>query len=306
MDRIVSLLPSLTEIICALDLGPRLVGRSHECDYPPEVSSLPVLTEPKLDTGAGSREIDDQVKRLVSEGISIYRVDAERLRAARPDLVLTQDHCEVCAASPRDLEQALASWTGSAPRVVSVAPQSLADVWGTLHTVAAACGVPERGVSLARSLTDRLTEIGERCGALTPRPSVVCLEWLDPPMARGNWLPELVALAGGRSLLAPSGEHSPWLEWNALIAADPDAIVLLPCGFDLARTRSELAAVRTRAEWGALRAVREGQVYLADGNQYFNRPGPRLVESAEILAEILHPEAVSFGHAGSGWAHMEI
>jgi len=301
MERIASLLPSTTEIVCALGLGEQLIGRSHECDFPPEVEALPALTESKLDPRAQSRAIDDRVRQLVREGLSIYRVDAEKLRALAPSVVLTQEQCDVCAASPKDVEAALVSWVGGRPRMVSLAPATLGDVWGDLVTVAAALGVPERGEALAQQLAGRLTDVSERTLGLRPRPRVAAIEWTEPLMAAGNWMPELIALAGGESVFGEIGRHSPWLEWDALRAADPDVIVALPCGFDLARTRREMAPLAARPGWDELRAVREGRVYLADGNQYFNRPGPRLVESLEILAEILHPDAFPATRRGTGW-----
>jgi len=301
MERIASLLPSTTEIVCALGLGPQLVGRSHECDFPPEVEALPVLTESKLDPRAASHQIDDRVKQLVREGLSIYRVDAERLRALAPSVVLTQEQCDVCAASPKDVEAALADWTGGRPRVVSLAPCTLADVWGDLVTVATALGVPERGETLAERLASRITDVSERTLRIRPRPRVAAIEWTEPLMAAGNWMPELIALAGGSNLFGETGIHSPWLEWEALRAADPDVIAVLPCGFDLARTRREMAPLAAKPGWGELRAVRAGKVFLTDGNQYFNRPGPRLVESLEILAEILHPTEFPAKHLGTGW-----
>jgi iron complex transport system substrate-binding protein len=294
--RIASLLPSATEIVYALGAGPALVARSHECDFPPGVERLPVCTSARLADGT-SREIDDRVKDLVDRGLSIYEVDAEQLRALAPSVVLTQDQCEVCAASVSDVEHALASWTGTRPRLVSLAPRTLGDVLGDVVRVGAALGLEARARACASGWTDRITAIGERSGAL-PRPRVACIEWTDPPMAAGNWVPELVALAGGEPLLATAGSHSPWLEWDALREADPDVIVLMPCGFDLARTRRELAPLAARPGWSGLRAVRAGRVHGTDGNAFFSRPGPRLVESLEILAEILHPEVFDFGHRG--------
>jgi iron complex transport system substrate-binding protein len=301
MERIASLLPSTTEIVCALGLLEKLVGRSHECDFPPEVEALPVLTESKLDPRAKSDVIDDRVKQLVREGLSIYRVDAERLRALAPSVVLTQEQCDVCAASPKDVEAALQIWTGGRPRVVSLAPRTLADVWADLITVAAALGVPERGQALAEHLASRLTDVSERTLRIRPQPRVAAIEWTDPLMAAGNWMPELIALAGGTNVFGETGLHSPWLEWDALRAADPDVIVVLPCGFDLARTRREMAPLAAQPGWDELRAVRAGKVFLTDGNQYFNRPGPRLVESLEILAELLHPDEFPAKHLGTGW-----
>jgi iron complex transport system substrate-binding protein len=298
--RIASLLPSTTEIVCALGAGEQLVARSHECDFPPGVERLPAATSARLADGT-SREIDDRVKDLVGRGLSIYDVDAELLRELAPTVVLTQDQCEVCAASVSDVEQALASWIGEAPRLVSLSPSTLGDVFGDVAHVGQALGLEARASACVTAWTERITSIGERSGAL-PRPRVACIEWIDPPMTAGNWVPELVALAGGEALLATAGAHSTWLDWEALREADPDVIIAMPCGFDLARTRLELSALEQRPGWSALRAVREGRVHLTDANAYFNRPGPRLVESTEILAEILHPDVFEFGHRGRGHA----
>ncbi len=301
MERIASLLPSTTEIACALGFESALVGRSHECDFPAGIAGLPVLTEPKLDASASSREIDDRVKQLVRDALSVYRVDAARLRELEPSVILTQDHCEVCAATVKDVEAALEDWMGARPRVVSLAPETLHEVWNDIRRVGEVLGEPERGRRVADDLAARMDRIRERARAAGPRPDVVCIEWIDPLMAAGNWVPELVEIAGGRDLLSEPGRHSAWLEWRELADADPDVVVMMPCGFDLARVRSEIEALGARDGWRELRAVREGRVFLTDGNQFFNRPGPRLVESAEILAEILHPERFPARHAGAAW-----
>jgi iron complex transport system substrate-binding protein len=289
MERIASLLPSTTEIACALGFEERLVGRSHECDHPESVARLPVLTAPKLDPRDPSREIDDRVRQLVRDGLSVYRVDAERLRELAPTLILTQDQCEVCAASLSDVEAALGAWVGARPRVLSLRPRTLGDVWGDVARVAEACGAPDRGQELVGALAQRVSRVAERTLRLRDQPRVACVEWIDPLMTAGNWMPELVTLAGGLNLFGESGSDSPWLEWEALRAADPDVIVVLPCGFDLARTRHEMPPLLAQPGWQKLRAVKRGRVYLTDGNQYFNRPGPRLADSLEILAEMLHP-----------------
>lgn len=298
--RVVSLIPSATEIVCALGFEAALVGRSHECDFPPGVARLPAVTSPKLPGDGTSYEIDRRLKAILQEGLSVYRVDAEHLRALAPDVVVTQSQCEVCAVSLRDVEEALAGWTGGRPRVVSLAPRTLADVWRDVEAVAAALGAPERGGEVVRRLRARVEAIAARADGL-PRPRVATVEWIEPLMAAGNWMPELIRLAGGESPFGAAGEHSPWLEPAALVAADPDAVLVVPCGFDLERTRSELPALESLPGWAGLRAVRDGRVYLADGSAFFNRPGPRLVESLEILAEMLHPEAFAFGHEGRGW-----
>jgi iron complex transport system substrate-binding protein len=299
--RLVSLIASATEIVHALGLGENLVARSHECDYPPSVRRLPVVTEPAFDVEGGSREIDERVKATLASALSVYRVDGALLRDLRPDIIVTQSHCDVCAVSDKDVRSVLGDWPGVAPRVVALEPNALADIWHGIRQVAEAAGVPQGGAALIQSLQHRIAGIAERAQSLPTRPAVACLEWLDPLMAAGNWIPELVELAGGVSLFGIAGKHAPWLTWEHLIEHDPEVIVALPCGFDLARTRAESVCLTRHPAWPRLRAVREGRVFLTDGNQFFNRPGPRVVESLEILAEILHPEHFHFGHEGAGW-----
>jgi iron complex transport system substrate-binding protein len=301
MRRIASLLPSTTEIACAVGLESMLVGRSHECDHPPGVGELPVLTAAKLDSTEPSRAIDARVRQLVEEGLSVYRVDSDQLRALSPDLILTQDQCEVCAASLRDVERALEDWLGTPPQVVSLNPQTLGDVWNDVRRVATAAGEGARGDEVADALIRRVDALTARMEGTDLRPSVACVEWIEPLMAAGNWMPELIERAGGRNLFGENGRHSPWLEWSALRDADPDVIVVLPCGFDLERVRAEMGPLVQQPGWSGLRAVREGRVVLTDGNQYFNRPGPRLVESLEILCEILHPEIATPRSMGRAW-----
>jgi iron complex transport system substrate-binding protein len=302
--RVASLLPSATEIVCAVGLRDALVGRSHECDFPPGVEELPALCAPKVPIHGGSREIDREVRRLVADGLSVYRVDAEALRALAPDVIVTPTQCEVCAVSEADVVAATCDWAGSGVRIVSLAPARLDDVLADIERVGAALGVAARGTTVVARLRDRLAALATRTRDL-PRPGIACIEWLDPLMAAGNWVPELVALAGGWNHFGAVGEHSPWLEWEAVRAADPDVIVAMPCGFDLARTRAEAAALERLPGWESLHAVRAGRVAVVDGHPYFNRPGPRLVESAEILAEILHPGVIDFGHRGKGWLAFE-
>jgi iron complex transport system substrate-binding protein len=300
-ERIVSLLPSATEIVAALGCAGRLVGRSHECDFPPEVVRLPALTASKLDGEGTSYAIDQRLKSIVQEGLAVYRVDGEKLRALAPDVIVTQDQCEVCAVSLKDVEAAVCAWTDRAARIVSLSPASLADVWADMRRVAEALGVAGRGAALVQRLETRVAAIAARAAAAPDRPRIACIEWIEPLMAAGNWMPEMVGLAGGVNLFGEAGRHSPWLDWDALRAGDPDVILIAPCGFDVARSRRDLPALEALPGWGALPAVRARRVYIADGNQYFNRPGPRLVESLEILAEILHPTQCRHGHEGTGW-----
>lgn len=299
--RVASLIASATEIVSALGGRDLLVARSHECDFPHDVTSLPAVTAPKLDVARPSGEIDRQVKALLEQALSVYRVDAEGLRALRPDVIVTQTQCEVCAVSLSDVDAALADWTDARPRIVSLAPNGLADVFDDIARVADAIGRPERGQALVTELRARMERVANRTAALPARPRVAAIEWIEPLMAAGNWVPELIDMAGGIDLFGTAGRHSPWLDWSDLVLADPDIILILPCGFDIARSNTEMPALTRRREWPSLRAVRNGGVYLLDGNQYFNRPGPRLAESLEILAEILHPQGFRHNHEGTGW-----
>ena len=306
--RIVSLLPAATEIVCSLGGEAWLVGRSHECDFPPSVQSLPICSRPHIDVSGSSRDIDDRVKQTLRDGLSLFEVDIEQLNELQPTLILTQAQCEVCAVSLADVEAALASRVGSHPRVVSLSPNCLNDVFDDIRRLAITFGVDERGEKLVSDLTNRLSHLSQgisrvasHCGERPQRPRVVCIEWLEPPMTAGNWVPELVGIAGGENLLSRCGHHSPWLEWCDLVAADPEVLVLMPCGWSISRTRADLHWLTERPEWSFLRAVCSERVFIADGHQHFNRPGPRLLDSAEILAEILHPELYNDGHRGTGW-----
>ena len=299
--RIVSLIASATEIVCGLGFEDQLVGRSHECDHPPSVARLPICSASKVEVGAGGRAIDDQVRAIVADGLSVYRVDAAILDRLAPTVVITQTQCEVCAVSLKDVEAAVCELVGSRPRIVSLEPMSLPDIWSDIRTVAAALGAPERGEALVDRLTAGLDAVQARAAAEETRPTIGCIEWIDPLMAAGNWVPELVERAGGVDVLGRAGEHSGGLSIEALAAADPDVIAVMPCGWDIERSRREMPPLAAHPAWPRLSAVRNGRVFMTDGNQYFNRPGPRVVESAEILADILHPERCDFGHHGRGW-----
>jgi iron complex transport system substrate-binding protein len=303
--RVISLLPSATEIVAALGFADHLFGRSHECDFPPGVEELPVCSSTKVPIHANSFEIDERVKQIVSEGLSVYRVDVDLLRQLEPDLILTQTQCAVCAVTPRDLEQALCTWVGAQPAVLSLEPNNLDDVWNDIRRVGETLGISQRAEELVSSLAQRLAEIRDKTDAVRSWPSVAALEWLGPLMAGGNWMPELIEIAGGRTLFAQAGQHSLWLEWPNLVETDPQVILLVPCGFRISQTVADLDLLTQNPAWAKLRAVKTGQVYAIDGQHFFNRPGPRLVESAEIVAEILHPEIFAFGHHGTGWISVD-
>lgn len=301
MLRIVSLIASATEIVHALGLTAQQVGRSHECDYPDQVRGLPICTRPSFPTEGSSAEIDRLVKDRVVNALSVYEVFEDVLDRLQPTHILTQTQCRVCAVSLEDVERALTGWISSRPKLVALEPNALADIWRDIHSVAAACGVGERGDQAVEVFQSRMNALSAKAGQAARRPRVACIEWHEPLMAAGNWVPELVEMAAAENLFGKAGLHSPWMTWEELQAADPDIIITMPCGFDLARTRQELYWLTERPEWPKLRAVQSGQVYMADGNQYMNRPGPRVVESLQILAEILHPEVFEPKLEGSAW-----
>lgn len=302
-ERIVSLLPSSTEIVCALGLRDRLVGVSHECDYPSEVIGLPTLTEPKLDPRGTSAAIDARVREIVQEGLSVYRIRTEVLQALRPDVIVTQDQCEVCAVSSSDVVQAVQDFLTPEVKVITLSPQRLGDIWHDIHRVAEATGKEDRADELCRTLKKRVWKVEQKTRHFE-RPRVACLEWLDPLIAGGNWIPEMVEIAGGSYTLALAGDHSPVMSWQTLTELQPEVIVLMPCGFKIPQSQADVPALTAHPEWQTLPAVQSGRVYIADGNAYFNRPGPRIVESVEMLAEILHPEECA-GFAPQG-AYMRL
>ena len=304
VEKIVSLLPSATEIVCALGFREALVGRSHECDFPAGVETLPVCTAPRMDPAGSSLEIDRQVRTLLREALSIYDLDLGRLEALQPQVIVTQTQCDVCAVSLEQVEQAAAQCLRDDTRLVALEPVSLDAVWDDMRKVAAALNAPERGETLVTGLQARMEAVAARAAGLSRRPTLAAIEWIEPLMMGGNWMPRLAAMAGGEAVLAQADRPSPAIEWEALREADPDAIIVIPCGFDLARTRAEAETLRALPGWSGLKAVRNGRVALADGHHYFNRPGPRLVESLEILAEVMHPAHFSFGHQGVGWVPM--
>jgi iron complex transport system substrate-binding protein len=286
------MISSATEIVDALGALPWLVGRSHECDYPDGVRTLPVCTAPRFAVDGDSREIDRLVRETMRESLSVYQVFDDVLERLQPTHILTQIHCDVCAVSLRDVERSIAPRLESRPVVVSLNPSSLADIWDDIRRVARSLDIEARGEQLVADLQTRMRAVSDAARGDVRRPRLACIEWIEPPMAAANWMPELVEMAGAEYLV--------WRTWEDLTAADPDAILVMPCGFDLERAAREMYWLTGRAGWSGLQAVRNGQVWVADGNQYFNRPGPRLVESLYILASLLHPGLLPDTHARSG------
>ena len=304
MPRILSLIPSSTEIVCALGFENQLIGRSHECDFPSSVQKLSSCTAPKFKVEGTSAEIDQRVKSILKNALSVYQIDEKKLQQMQPDIIITQAQCEVCAVSLKDVENAVCEWVESRPQIVSLEPNQLSDIWKDFINIAEALGVKEQGHELVSQLKQRMNKIAQKTINFPQKPTVVCIEWIEPLMSAGNWMPELIEMGGGINLFGVAGEHSPWMSWEQLLEANPDVILVMPCGFNLARSKAEMSSLSQKPEWLQLNAVENQQVYLTDGNQYFNRPGPRLVESLEIIAEILHPAHFDFHHQQSGWEQL--
>tara|TARA_B100000900_G_C20525558_1_gene694013 strand:+ start:362 stop:1276 length:915 start_codon:yes stop_codon:yes gene_type:complete len=303
--KILSLIPSSTEIIHFLGLGGEIVGRSHECDYPPDVKKLPFCTKPRLDVNGNSLQIDKSIKSLLQDALSIYLIDEKKLNELNPDVIITQSQCEVCAVNLNDVEKAVENIIGKSPTIVSTEPHSLQDVWKDILKIGIALNSEEKAVSLVQKLDLKIKELKNLTKDLSP-PSVVCIEWIEPLMAAGNWVPELVELANGVNLIGNVGEHSPWVNIDKLIDQNPDKIIIMPCGYNIEKTEYEMSNLTKIKKWNNLKAVQNNQIYLTDGNQYFNRPGPRLIDSLEILIEIIHDLKFDFKHRGTGWKRFKI
>ena len=307
--RIVSLLPSATEIVCAIGLGDLLVGVTHECDYPPEVVGKPVLTRNVNDlTASSSRDIHRLVTASMHGGSSLYALDEAALAAAEPDLILTQELCRVCAVSYREVNE-VARAIDADITVVSLEPTSIEGIFNTITTVGAMTENEDAAVDVVESLRERLGAVEEKvqarrdAGGRSPR--VVGLEWLDPPFATGHWVPEQIRRAGGWELLGADGEASTQTTWDAVSEVDPEMLLLLPCGFHLPETIREWDRVRRPPGYADLTAVRRGRVFALDGSAYYSRPGPRVIDGIELLAEIFDPDAfVDVAPFGS-WTPVE-
>jgi len=289
--RVASLLPAATEIVCALGAEADLVGISHECDFPETVRRLPALTRARVRPVGASRDIDREVRLVLQDALAVYEIELARLEAARPDVIVTQDLCDVCAVSFSDVCAATAALVHQEIRIVNLHPTRFDDIWADIARVADALGRTAEGAAVVRGLQARASAITTRSSGRGERPRVVAVEWLDPVMLGGMWMPELIERGGGIPLVTRPGDHAPTLTRDALQGLAPDVVLIKPCGFPLGRTLEELPLLRASLPWESWRAVQAGRVYIADGNAYFNRPGPRIVESLEILAACLHPEA---------------
>ncbi len=304
--KIISLLPAATEIIVALGLGENLVGRSHECDYPEFVKALPACTSSKINSEQKSDEIDQQVKDILKDGLSLYSIDKDLIKELAPDVIITQAQCDVCAVSFEDVKIALSGYIDKKVEIISLNPNSLQDILDEIKSTGTILNVPEQAEILLEEMEERINIIKHKLKFIETKPKVACIEWIKPLMIAGNWTPGLVEIAGGNPVLAAKGQHSSFIEFEDLIAANPEILLIMPCGFSIGQTMKEINTFLELPGWTELNAVKNNQVYIADGNQYFNRSGPRIVDSIEILAEIIHPKQFIFGYEGEGWIKFNV
>jgi iron complex transport system substrate-binding protein len=301
--RICSLLPSATEIAYAIGLGNSIVGVSHECDFPADATTKPRLLLPRVDPTAPPAEIDRQVSEIIVRGESIYAVDAELLRSLAPDLILTQDLCHVCAASPDDLATALAKFSRP-PQVLSLTPRSLAEVWRDIRCVGEATGHVREAEALVVKLEQRVASVAESVKQAQPRPRALCLEWLDPYYVGGHWIPEMVSRAGGDDVLGRLREPSFRVDADDILRSRPDVVLIMPCGYNLARAVSEFRMGLLPPGSDLFPAVRDRRVFALDANSYFSRPGPRLADGVALLAHILHPDLMASGFPADSFQRL--
>jgi len=289
--RIASLLPAATEILYAIGAGDSVVGVTHECDFPPEAAGKPKLIRPRVDPSAPPAELDRQVRELIERGESIYAVDAELLTRLAPDLIVTQDLCHVCAASPEDLASALSRLPQNrAPRVLTFTPRTLSEVWAGIKEIGEAVGRAADAQTLASALAGRVAAVERAIAGATSRPRLLCLEWFDPRYCGGHWVPEMVRIAGGIDPFGKEGEPSYAMSWERILDSRPEVIVLMSCGYNAERNLEVWKSTRQPAGWNDLPAVRAGRIHAVDANAYFSRCGPRLADGVELLAQLLHPE----------------
>jgi len=288
--RIVSFLPSATEMVYALELEDQLFGVTHECDYPPAAHQKPVVVRSVLPIEHMTQhEIDTAVSARLRDGLSLYQVDEARMREIAPDLILTQELCQVCAPSGNEVAQLLTSLSPQ-PEVLWLTPRSLGEIFDNLREIGEATGMLAKAEALIAASQARLDHIADRAAAASTRPRVFCMEWLDPVFCSGHWVPEMVALAGGRDELGRLGTDSQRIPWEDVVAWAPEVLILCPCGFHLGQVAEQAALLAVHPDWTDLPAARVGRIYAVDASAYFARPGPRVVEGTELLAHLIHPE----------------
>lgn len=300
--RIISLISSATEIVNSLQCSDNLVGISHECDYPDFIKWLPVCSEPRFDVNGKSIEIDQNIKSLLQEALSIYRVKEDTIRKLKPDIIITQSQCDVCAVNIKDVRIAIEQAIGIYPEIISLSPTCLEDIWNDILELGIVLGKESIAKNVVKNIKNDISIISKKNKDKDPV-SVGCIEWIEPLMFAGNWVPEIVQIAGGKSLFGVAGKHSNWSKYEELYQCDPDKIIFMPCGYDINKTKVELSNLRHDVRWNSLKAVKTDEVYLTDGNQFFNRPGPRLLESIKIMDDIINNSNV-YNFKNHGWRRL--
>ena len=303
--KIVTLIPSATEIVSFLGQKKSIIGRSHECDFPKDLTNVVKLTEPKIDVSGNSGEIHKQIEVILEKSLSVYKVDVDELKRLNPDFIVTQSHCDICAVSFSEVEKITNEHLGKETKIISLQPNKLKEVFDDIKRVAKNLNVDnDLNNKLIKNLETRVKDINKKTEKLS-KPKILCIEWIDPLMAAGNWMPEMISIAGGRDVLGKVGVDSHWINFEEVKKQDPDFLIFIPCGFDLNKTKDEVEKFLIKNDsWKNLKAFQNKNLYITDGNQYFNRPGPRLVDSLEILAEIFHPDIFEFGHKNIGWINF--
>lgn len=305
MKKIVTLIPSATEIVAFLGQKDFIVGRSHECDYPSDLNQIIQLTSPKINVDGTSGDIHQQITKILENSLSVYKVDVGQLKILDPDIVITQAHCDVCAVSLAEVEEIVSKHLSQKTKIISLQPNTLKEVLDDIKRVAIGLNIDVvKTKNLIKTLTDRLENIKNK-NLNQNKPKVACVEWIDPLMAAGNWIPEMVDISGGEDIFGKSGKDSHWINFKDIEDCNPDIIIFLPCGYNIEKTKNEVDdLIKKNIAWRRLKAFDNKQFFVVDGNQFFNRPGPRLVESVEIFAEIIQPKLFNFNHEQSGWINF--
>jgi len=303
--KIVTLIPSATEIVAFLGEKEFIIGRSHECDYPKDLNKIPKLTSPKIDVDGTSGQIHKQINVILEKSLSAYKVDIKKLKKLNPDFIVTQAHCEVCAVSFSEVEFIAKEHLGKNTKIISLQPNTLNEVFDDIRRVAKDLEIDnDDNNQLIKNLEIRLKNIKNKTEKYK-KPKIACIEWIDPLMAAGNWIPEMVQISGGEDVFGKKGKDSHWIEFNEIKKYNPDIIIFIPCGFNLKKTNDEVKnLLKSDTRWHDLKAFKNKKIFITDGNQYFNRPGPRLIESLEIFAEIIHPDFFNFEHRNKGWINF--
>jgi len=304
MEKIVTLIPSATEIVAFLGQKNLIVGRSHECDYPKDLNKIKKLTSPKINIDGTSGEIHNQITRIIQNSLSVYKVDVGELKKLNPDVVITQAHCEVCAVSFSEVEKIVASYMNKKTKIISLQPNTLDDVFNDIYRVAKGLNIDEITTkNLIKPLEERVKNIQIK-SLNQKKKTIACIEWIDPLMAAGNWIPEMVKISGGEDVFGKSGKDSHWIKFDEIQGYNPEIIIFLPCGYNIKKTKNEVDSLLKNEKWQNLKAFKNKQIFIVDGNQFFNRPGPRLVESLEIFAEIIHPNIYEYNHKNFNWINF--